>query len=217
MFKPRAVVPFILQTIVWIPTRIILYFFGRFKVRGLQNLEGLKGKIIFAGNHSSELDPILLPASLSLFSPLSPIFYVSREKEFYKRQTILRWLFYREWFFKIWGAHRLQIGKQDYKKSLKNHIAILNQGGCVFIFPEGEKSKDGKLLLAHGGVAYLSRVTGALIVPVSINGVFGMRLVDFLLRRRNITLTFGNPVVPSTENYKAEAQELMDIISKNLI
>ncbi|MDO8492246.1 MAG: lysophospholipid acyltransferase family protein [bacterium] len=216
MSEPRAIVPFILQTFVWIPTRIILQVFGQFEVRGLENLKELKGNVVFASNHSSELDPILLPASLPFFSSLSPIFYVSREKEFYNRQAFLKWVFYREWFFEIWGAYRAQAGKHDYEKSLKNHVEILSNGGCVFVFPEGEKTSDGKLLLAHGGVAYLSRKTGAPIVPVSISGVFKMRPSDFFLRQRKIILTFGTPIFPTTNDYKTEAQKVMDKIGEML-
>ncbi len=213
----KKIIPFILQTSIWIPTRIILYIFGSFEVRGLENLKNLKGGLIFASNHSSELDPILLPAALPMFSRFMPIFYVSREKEFYNRKAVLKWLFYREWFFKIWGAYRAQVGKHDYEKSLKTHVEIINGAGSVFIFPEGEKTEDGNILPAHGGVTFLSLKTGALIIPVSISGVFEMRLIDFLLRRRKIVIIFEKPVIPSTDDYKAEAQELMKIIEKNLV
>lgn len=217
MFDIRAVIPFILQTIIWIPTRIILNVFGHFEVSGLENLKNLKRKIIFASNHSSEMDPILLPASLPIFSRFMPIFYVSRKKEFYNREAVLKWLFYREWFFKLWGAYPTLPGKQDYENSLKTHISLINNNCSVFIFPEGKTTADGSILPAHGGVAYLSQKTGSLIIPVSISGVYKMRPSDLFCRRRKITLIFGAPVVPTTSNYKAEAQELMDIISKNLI
>ena len=208
--------PFFLQNLVWVPTRIFLKFFGHLEIIGLNNLKNLKGKVIFASNHSSELDPILLPASFPFLSRFSPVFYTSREKEFYDRHSFLKWFFYREWFFEIWGAHRILVGKHDYEKSLKKHREILNRGGTLFIFPEGQKTIDGNLLLAHGGATYLARVTGAPIVPVSIKGVFNIKLSDFLLRRARIKITFDIPVVPLTDDYKAEAQKIMNIIAKNL-
>ncbi|MFA6077620.1 MAG: lysophospholipid acyltransferase family protein [Candidatus Paceibacterota bacterium] len=208
--------PLLLQKIVWIPTRLFLIFFAKLEVRGLENLEGLKGKVVFVSNHSSELDPILLPAALPLFSPLSPIFYTSREKEFYERHSFLKWLFYREWFFEIWGAHQIQVGKHDYEKSLEKHKEILNSGGSLFIFPEGRKTTDGSILPAHGGAAYLARATGAPIVPTSIRGVFKIKLRDFLLRRAKIVLVFSAPIIPLSDDYKAEVQKVMDIIAKNL-
>lgn len=208
--------PLLLQKIVWIPTRLFLIFFAKLEVRGLENLKGLKGKVVFVSNHSSELDPILLPAALPLFSPLSPIFYTSREKEFYERHSFLKWLFYREWFFEIWGAHQIKVGKHDYGKSLKKHEEILRRGGSLFIFPEGQKTMDGNLLPTHGGAGYLARATGAPIVPLSIKGVFKIKLSDFLLRRAKIVLVFNAPVIPLSDDYKAEVQKVMDLIAKNL-
>ena len=213
----RKILPFILQTLIWIPTRAVLRIFGRFEVRGLENLNNLKGGVVFASNHGSELDPILLPAALPIFSRFMPIFYVSREKEFYNRQAFLKWVFYREWFFKIWGAYRARVGKHDYEKSLRDHIDMVRNGCSVFIFPEGEKTPDGKLLRAHGGVTYLSQKTGALIVPVSISGIFKMTPLDFFTRKRKITLVFCKPQTPSTADYKSEAEELMKIIESNLV
>lgn len=208
--------PLLLQKIVWIPTRLFLIFFAKLEVRGLENLKDLKGKVVFVSNHSSELDPILLPAALPFFSPLSPIFYTSREKEFYERNSLLKWLFYREWFFEIWGAHQIQVGKHDYEKSLKKHEEILNRGGSLLVFPEGQKTKDGNLLPIHGGAGYLARATGAPIVPLSTKGVFKIKLSDFFFRRAKIILTFSAPVVPLSDDYKTEVQKVMDVIVKNL-
>src|SRR3989344_4658097 len=72
-----------LQNLIWPPTRLALYLFAHFKIYGADNLNELKGGVIFVGNHMSELDPILLPAPFPWFSRFSPIFYVSREKTFY--------------------------------------------------------------------------------------------------------------------------------------
>lgn len=208
--------PFFLQNLVWVPTRIFLKFFGHLEIIGLNNLDNLDGKAIFASNHSSELDPILLPASLPFFSRFSPIFYTSREKEFYDRRSFLKWVFYREWFFEIWGAYRILVGKHDYEKSLKKHLKILNEERSLLIFPEGEKTKDGNLLTPHGGMVYLARVSQAPIVPVSISGVFNIKLSDFLLRRVKIKITFNAPFIPLSDDYKGEAQKIMDVIAKNL-
>jgi len=208
--------PFFLQNLVWVPTRIFLKFFGRLEIIGLDNLKNLKGKIIFVSNHSSELDPILLPASFPFLSRFSPVFYTSREKEFYDRHSFLKWLFYRERFFEIWGAYQILVGKHDYEKSLKKHLEILNKGRSLLIFPEGEKTKDGNLLPAHGGAIYLARASQAPIVPVAIKGVFNIRLSDFLFRRAKIKIIFDIPVIPLTDDYKTEVQKIMDIIAKNL-
>ena len=72
----------ILQTLVYPFTWIALRYFADIKVLGRENLYSMKHGAIFAVNHSSELDPILVPATLRPMSRLMPMFYISRERSF---------------------------------------------------------------------------------------------------------------------------------------
>lgn len=160
---------------------------------GLENLRGVPPGVIFALNHASELDPIVLPASLPFLSRFSPMFYTSRERTFYDTSG-WRQIFYGGFFFKIWGAHPVLAGGRDYRASLASHIAIVRSGGSVCIFPEGGKTDDGAPKPAHGGVAFLAAEAGAPVVPVRADGLFKITPADFFLRRRRVTLTFGAPL-----------------------
>lgn len=219
--------PFILQTAVWPIVRPIFRFFLHLKIVGLENLkraentydrkyflDGKKQKgdgVIFAVNHSSELDPILVPASLPFFSPLMPMFYTSREQAFYKTSG-WRQFFYGGFFFKLWGSHAVLTGKKNYEESLKTHIRILEDGKSVCIFPEGRKTLDGTVgREAHGGVAYLAYRTGASVVPVRIKGVFNMTLIQFLLRNRTVEVIFGNQFSPAELFPRSEVPSLPEI------
>lgn len=193
MNKIFFITPLILQKIIWIPTRIILKVFGRLKVIGLENLYSLKGGAIFASNHSSELDPILLPASLPFFSRFSPIFYTSKSKEYY-RNSGWRQNFYGGFFFKIWGAHPVYSGLKDYEKALENHIELLKHNKSLFVFPEGRITRDGMIQPARGGIAYLSEISGKPIVPVRIEGIYNMRVGDFFRRKNKIIFKIGKPI-----------------------
>lgn len=215
-----TVCPLILQKAIWIPTRILLEFLGHLKISGLENLDGIKTNVIFACNHSSEMDPFFIPASLGFFSRFSPMFYTSREKAFYAHCG-WRQILYGGLFFKMWGSYQVFPGQGDYAKSLVNHIRIINDGGNVCIYPEGGTTKDGKLRPAKGGVAYLSEQTGRPIVPVSISGVFRIGLRDFLLRRRHFIVHFGKPLyikdlLSGGNDYKAVAQKVMDMVRDNI-
>ncbi len=192
----QAVTPYILQNLIWIPTQFFLRIFARFDVRGIENLKEIRGGVIFVSNHTSELDPILLPASFSLFSRFLPMFYVSREKSFYN-PTFLKRLFYGGFFFELWGAHQTDAGLNNYKLSLKNHIEILRRGNSLLVFPEGDKSFDGSLHEFKGGAAYLSHTTGSPIVPVAIKGVFNTSPGSFFTLKHRVTLSFGKPIYPN--------------------
>lgn len=185
--------PFILQLIVWAPTRLILFLFGRFKVEGKENLKDLDGGVIFALNHSSELDVILLPASLNPFSRFFPTFYVARERKFYKK-TGWKSLFYGGTWFKFWGAYPAPTGMKNYEKTLHRHIKILKDKRNLCVFPEGRKTETGKVQPARGGVVFLAEATGATIVPVAVSGHYKMTGWNFIFRKRQITLKFLKPV-----------------------
>src|SRR3989344_151790 len=182
--------PLILQKAIWIPTRIILKLFIHLRVEGLENLAYIKSNIIFASNHNSELDPILLPASLPFFSRFSPIFYAALNKGKY-RNSGWRQIFYGGMFFKFWGAHPLYIGLKDYKKSLINHIEILKAGKNLLFFPEGKITLDGNIGPARGGTIYLARTTKTSIIPVGIKGPWRISIKEFLLRKKKVTIRFG--------------------------
>ena len=213
-----AVSPLLLQKIIWIPTRLCLWFFLHLKVKGLElfsthvesneaaSAKALADKalsdkavsnrnVIFAVNHSSELDPILIPASLPFWSKWSPVFYASLSKSYYKNKG-LRGLIYGGNFFKLWGAHPVYRGLNDYEKSLVNHINIINDGGSVCFFPEGKITRDGQLQPGKGGIVYLAQRTQCPIIPVGITGAFDIAPHIFLSRRRHITVAFGAPIFP---------------------
>ncbi len=192
-----AFFPWFLQNLIWIPTQILLRFFGHFKVYGIENLRGVKGGVIFVDNHISELDPILLPAAMPWFSRFLPMFYVSREKTFYNIRQILKRIFYGGFFFELWGAYQTHVGLRNYEMSLQTHIKILKSGHSLNISPEGDKSFDGAIHEFKGGAAFLSHRTGAPIVPVAITGSFKTTSGDFLARKKHFTLTFGKPIYPN--------------------
>jgi len=222
--------PLILQTLIWPITRPLFRFFVHLKINGSENLKNIDNSrgLIFACNHSSELDPILVPASLPFLSRLIPMFYTSREQKFYQNSG-WRQMFYGGFFFKIWGSHALHSGKHNYAESLQTHIKILGHGKSLLIFPEGRKTRDGNLQEGHGGVAFLSHPLDIPIVPVNISGHFQISLSDFLCRRRYVKISFGKPMNQSdvfagvsspvnSENqadyFKSGSQNVMREISK---
>lgn len=191
----QAVTPFLIQKFIWLPTRFLLNFFGHLEVRGLENLDNLYGSVVFVSNHQSELDPILLPAALQMFSRFSPMFFVSREKSFYK-PVLMKRIFYGGFFFELLGAHPADVGYNNFLLSLKSHLEILRRGYPLFIFPEGRKSKDGILQEGKGGAAFLADQTGSAIVPLAIKGVLHITPWEFFGRKRHISVSFGRPIFP---------------------
>jgi 1-acyl-sn-glycerol-3-phosphate acyltransferase len=175
-------------------TKPFLLFFLHFKVYGKENLEGLEKGIIFASNHACDFDGEFIFEALGLFSKRIPLYYVSREESFYKKD-LFQVIFYTSFVLRRFaGAYPALFGVRDYEKSLAFHINLLKEKRNVVIFIEGSKSQDGNLLPAKGGVIALSKQSKAPIVPVIIHGSLKITLKDFLLRRRHVSVTFGKPI-----------------------
>jgi 1-acyl-sn-glycerol-3-phosphate acyltransferase len=225
----------ILQGIAWPFGRLTLDFFCNLRVTGQENLHHatvlkhkINGGVVFALNHTSELDPVLSLVAVSPFSPLFPMFYVSRDGSKYKQDKFgWRKYIYSNAFFGFWGAHSTLSGFNDYKKSLRLHAELLAHGHSVCIFPEGGISKDGRLGQARGGAAYLAKETDSVVIPVAISGAWHMTNEDFFKRRRHITVSYGEPVLGrdldfaqtsmSEENvYRIAGQQIMHRIETML-
>lgn len=218
--------PLFLQTAVWPVGWVITRVFLRIEIKGYKNIKHLKTPVIFAVNHTSELDPIVVTAILPPLSPLLPMFYTSREKEFYYSLGAHTKIFCKPTFFKAWGAHPVYVGLKNYEESLKNHIDILkNKKGSVCIFPEGRVTKDGDLQSFKGGVAFLAHHTQTSVVPVRILGLHKITLKDFFLRKRNVVLVLGklismnNQIFSSDKNeafeqYKKDSEEIKNEMSR---
>lgn len=220
-----SITPFILQTLVYPFTWVSLRFFARIRILGKENIRGHKHGAIFAVNHASELDPILIPATLDPFSRLMPMFYLARESSFYEKNGLAKYIFYSGMFFKLWGAYPVSIGTGDYEYALRNHIHILECGKSICIFPEGGKTKNGEIGEGKPGVAYLLWRTGRPVIPVAIRGHYQMNPRGFLARKHSITVSYGKPITkeelfgtnadaasPSREDLKAATQVIMSRI-----
>jgi len=207
--------PFILQNIlIWVPARTLFRLFARYEIIGRENLKNIGSSAIFATNHSSELDPILVTDTLPFLSKFIPMFYVSAGKELFKSKEVFGWksIFYGGIFFNALGAYPIYKGTGDFDKALRNHIEILNDGGSLTIFPEGRRNKEIKWEEARPGVAHLLLRTKRPVVPVYIGGSHRTKLWEFFSFRRRYRVVFGEPIhAEDLENQSFEKENLISV------
>jgi 1-acyl-sn-glycerol-3-phosphate acyltransferase len=220
--KYYFVIPLTLQKIGYVFSWIIFHIFIPVEFRGTENLKNLKGPLILAANHTSELDCFVFPLLFPFFSNHFPLYFVSNQKDRYDLKSFgWRSFFYGGKLFNLLGAYEIHPGKNDYSYALQDHITLLQKGRTVIIFPEGRRTRDGNLSPAHGGVAYLASSTKASVVPIAINTLFGMNMKNFLMRKRRISVTVGQPVKPDqlvnescSSDCKIESQILLNKIEE---
>lgn len=159
----------------------IFKLFYPLEIKGLENLPR-EGGIILAPNHSSYFDPI----HFGLAIPRN-IRWIAK-KSFFD-------VWWRGWFFKATGCLSVNPEKPSIEV-LKGALLILKQGKMLGIFPEGSRSRDGKLMNGELGVALLAIRSGVPILPAAIDGAFEAYPPDAKFPRpRRIKLRFGQPLI----------------------
>lgn len=184
--------PSFLQHLAWGPLRLSMRIFCSLEIKGIENINCLKRNAIIASNHISELDPLLIVACLPFLSRHMPLFFVSREKDFYGSGW--RHFVYGGRFFRLMGAYPAYVGLKNYEQALRHHLRLIHEKKDIVIFPMGKIALRGEPAEAKGGATFLARQTKLPIVPVLIQGIEHISISDFLLRKRKLTITFGKPL-----------------------
>lgn len=149
----------------------------RVRIEGTEHLRQ-DGGFIIASNHVSSYDPVFL--SLAAYREKKRINYMAKE-ELINIPLIGRLL-------RALGAFPVRRGKGD-RGALDMAAKIITDGKILGIFPEGTRSKTGKLLPAKSGVAVISARTHSDVVPASIH-IEGAKL-RWLAK---VTIRFGKPI-----------------------
>jgi 1-acyl-sn-glycerol-3-phosphate acyltransferase len=118
----------------------------------------LAGPVILASNHASFLDPPLVGAGLH-----RPINYLARESLF--RYPGIGWLL-RKW--NSVPVDRDGGGAAGLRAILDRLLA----GGAIILFPEGTRTKDGKLQPVRSGIGLTVIKSDAVVIPVRTFGTF---------------------------------------------
>ena len=197
---PRWLIYFF-QSVGYFFFLILMKIFVRLEVVGKEKIKKVKGPIILSPNHTSELDVMILPATLPFSSYRQPIYFVTNPDNKFKTNFGWRSLIYGELFFAILGGYPVRSGFKDYSIALDLHKKLLENNETVVIFPEGKRTRDGLLNPAHGGMGYLAHKTSSTVFPIAIDSFFNISLSQFFLFKRKVTITVCDPIPPRDFNF----------------
>lgn len=165
-----------------------LYFRARFKIRfeGEENVPD-KGPFVLVLSHQSHLDSLLLHT----FCPRL-MFTLAKSSVF--RTRFMAWLAPRV------GAvptRRFQIDPQAVRVALR----LIERGEGVGVFPEGERSWDGRLQPLRRGTVRLLLKTGVPVIPCGMVGTYEvfprwghMNWLKVGPGREPVTIRYGEPM-----------------------
>lgn len=154
-------------------------FFKRVKVIGKENFPPEDTPLILCSNHISNWDPVILLVS----NPKRHVYFMAKAELFSNRVFA--------WFLgKQCGAFPVHRGKGD-TGALDTAKRLVNEHKLMGIFPEGTRSKDGKLLRPKSGVALIAAQTGASVLPTAVV------TRDQIMRPfQRVKIVYGKPLTP---------------------
>jgi 1-acyl-sn-glycerol-3-phosphate acyltransferase len=83
-------------------------------------------------------------------------------------------------------------------RSLELALEVLREGTAFGIYPEGTRSRDGRLYRGRTGVGWLALTSGAPVVPVAVIGTDAVQPVGSrALHVRPVRVRFGSPLDPA--------------------
>jgi 1-acyl-sn-glycerol-3-phosphate acyltransferase len=174
------------------------------------------GPVIFASNHLSFADSLVIP----IVAPRKVAFLAKSD---YFTGTGISGALTRAWFTSV---GMLPVDRDDTKaamSSLETALEVLGRGEAFGIYPEGTRSRDGRLYRGKTGVAHLALTAGCPVVPVGLRGTENLQPVGARLPRIvKVRVEFGEPIqvagrfdgVPPGRARREVTDEIMTAIQK---
>lgn len=162
---------------------------------------------IYMSNHQSHLDIPMLYASLP-----SPTIRMLGKTELFQ--------------IPLWGpalraAEFIEVDRKNptrAKKSVERAAELVRDGVCVYLAPEGTRSRDGRINPLKKGGFHLAKATGVPLVPVAIRGT-----IDILPRGARVARTgktvhvhIGDPIPVSGRTVNDLAAEVEAFLKKHV-
>jgi 1-acyl-sn-glycerol-3-phosphate acyltransferase len=176
----------------------VLYLIARFVLRpmflllrptitGRENVPAT-GPFIIASNHLSFIDSMAIP----LMAPRR-VGYLAKA-EYFTGTGIRGWL--TRTLFTALGA--LPVERDTHRaaqSALDTAMSVLKAGGGFGIYPEGTRSRDGRLARGKTGVAWLALTADCPVVPVAVAGTDRVQPIGAgWPRPHRFSVTFGKPL-----------------------
>ena len=174
----------------------------RVDVRGLEHIP--EGRAcIFMCNHVSNLDP---PVIMPLIPGRTSVLLKQELMKIPLLGTAMRM------------ARFIPVARSRSRESAQQSVSAaaeaLKSGLHILVFPEGTRSRDGRLSTFKKGPFFLARETGAPVVPVAVSGTQKMLPKGSVsIHPGTATMTFQPPIDPAAFHTR---EDLMQAVRRSL-
>ncbi|CAL4925681.1 unnamed protein product [Urochloa decumbens] len=140
---------------IWATLTISMFY--KLEVEGMENLPPNSSPAVYVANHQSFLDIYTLLTLGRCFK------FISKTSIF--MFPIIGWAMY------LLGVIPLRrMDSRSQLDCLKRCVDLVGKGASVFFFPEGTRSRDGKLGVFKRGAFSVATKTGAPVIPITLIG-----------------------------------------------
>ena len=172
----------------------LVYFLVRPKIVGKENIPK-EGPVVFAGNHTKWLDPIMLCAIVKK----RQVHFLAKIELFKGPISII-----------TRGMGAIPVNRKIHdKKALQTSITLLKEGLCIGVFPEGTINRTKNLIMPFKiGAVKMSKEANAILTPFVITG-------KYHLFRKKIKIEFLKPL-KIEDDLELSNQKLMKVIKDKI-
>lgn len=176
--------------------------YSMLKTKGLENVPD--GPCIIAPNHESFFDGLYIAAALKMKTMKKSYFYAKKKHV-------------NNWFLRfLAGGNNIIVMdiNKDLKESIQKLAEVLKKGKNVIIFPEGTRTKTGRMGEFKKTFAILSKELNIPVVPVAISGAYKAMPYRAIFPRplSKISICFSEPVYPA--GYSSD--ELTSVVKEKI-
>jgi len=193
---------FIAWGIMQYTVRLVVTLLYRLRLEGRENLRET-GPMIYVCNHQAYLDPPVVGTLLCR----RPCVILGRASLFRYRISAA--------FFRF--IFTIPLNQKRGGEALRAAVQELEAGRCVLLFPEGARTRDGRMNRFRNGFLHLVKKTRAPVIPIALEGAWDVQPPGRIFPRPwgRITLRAGTPI-PADELLQRETNEAAEYVRQSV-
>ncbi|MBW9155391.1 1-acyl-sn-glycerol-3-phosphate acyltransferase [Clostridium sp. FP2] len=206
--------PVVLRIIDFLPDKVVSFIanklidsyinkYANIKTSGMEKIVGAKSPIIFICNHLSNADGIVMNRLLKD----NNVTFVAGVKLTDNKLTKLG--------FHVAKTINIKPNSAD-KEAISKIVNTLKQGNNIMIFPEGTRSRNGKMAEAKKGLLLMAKLSKATIVPMGIWGTEKLlpinenNMASEKFNYADVNISVGEPIMLPIKNVDEDKNQYHD-------